>query len=323
VTWVESDRVVSARGSHPVVDVVIGTIAGFQRHQTPRNAAVLTYFGFLSIFPLFMVASSVLGFLLRGNEQLRDDILDTAVAQIPVIGSQIAAETGTLEGNVWSVVVGLLITLWAATRAFAGLQNSFDDIWEVGVLERDNLAVRRVKGVVGIITIGSGLIATTVMSSLVSALALPTGGRVLLVLGTMVVNGGVLWVMLRYLTAETVRRGEAWPGAIFGGIAFTTLQVLGSFLVRRFLGGASDTAGVFGLVFALMAWINLHAMISLIAAELNAAIRRRRHRLENATLWLTAEYEPAIASPVASPGAAPDASPVASPADGTHPDEVD
>jgi membrane protein len=289
VTWVESDRAVRARGSHPVVDVLIGVIAGFQRHQTPRNAAVLTYFGFLSIFPLFMVASSVLGFLLRGNEELRDAILDTAVAQIPVVGTQVAGETGTLEGSVWAVVVGLLIALWAATRAFAGLQNAFDDVWEVPVTERDNLAVRRVKGIVGIITIGSGLIVTTVLSSLVSALDLPFGGRVLLVLGTVAVNGGVLWVMMRYLTAKKVALGQAWPGAVFGGVGFTSLQVLGSFLVQRFLAGASDTAGAFAGVFALMAWINLHAFVSLIAAELNAAIVRRRARIVNATLWLTAE----------------------------------
>jgi membrane protein len=291
VTWVESERVVAARGSHPVVDVVVGVIAGFQRHQTPRNAAVLTYFGFLSIFPLFMVASSVLGFLLRGDDDLRDAILDTAVAQIPVIGTQVADQTGTLEGSVWGVVVGLLIALWAATRAFAGLQNAFDDIWEIPVTERDNIALRRVKGIVGIITIGSGLIVSTVLSSLVSALDLPFGGRVVLVLGTVVVNGFVLWVMMRYLTAATVGLGEAWPGAVFGGVGFTTLQVLGSFLVQRFLAGASDTAGAFASVFALMAWINLHAMVSLIAAELNAAIRRRRTRILHATLWLNAEYE--------------------------------
>ncbi|CAN5450821.1 inner membrane protein YhjD [soil metagenome] len=291
MTWVESDRVVTARTSHPVVDVLIGVIAGFQRHQTPRNAAVLTYFGFLSIFPLFMVASSVLGFLLRGNEQLRDDILDTAVAQIPVIGTQVAGETGTLEGSVWGVVVGLSITLWAATRAFAGLQNAFDDVWEVPVTERDNIAVRRVKGIVGILTIGSGLIVTTVLASLVSALDLPVGGRVLLVLGTIAVNGGVLWVMMRYLTAEKVGLGQAWPGAVFGGIGFTSLQVLGSLLVQRFLAGASDTAGTFASVFALMAWINLHAMVSLIAAELNAAIRRRRRKILHATLWLNAEHD--------------------------------
>lgn len=298
MTWVENDKVVDVRSRNAVIDVIVGVVAGFQRHQTPRNAAVLTYFGFLSIFPLFMVASSVLGFVLQNNESLRDDILDTAVSQIPVLGTQIADQSGSLEGNVWSVVIGLLITLWAATRAFAGLQNAFDDIWEVPLTERDNVAVKRGKGIVGIITIGSGLIVTTVLASLVSALPLPVGGQLLLVLGTMVVNGAVLWVMLRYLTAEDVALGEAWPGAVFGGIAFSTLQIFGSFLVQRFLSNASDTAGVFAGVFALMAWINLHAMVSLLAAELNAAIRRRRRRVRDATLWLTAEFGDPAASPV-------------------------
>jgi membrane protein len=292
MTWVESDRVVSARSKHAVIDVAVGTVHGFQRHQTARNAAVLTYFGFLSIFPLFMVATSVLGFILQGNERLQDEILDTAAAQIPVLGSQIEEQAGQLEGSVITVVIGLLITLWAATRAFAGLQNAFDDVWEIPLTERDNLAVRRGKGVVGIIVIGSGLIVTTGLSSIVSSVDLPFGGRALLALGTAVINGSVLWVMLRFLTAATVSWREAWPGAVFGGIGFTTLQVLGTFIVTRFLASAGDTAGVFAGVFALMAWINLHAMISLIAAEMNAAISRRSGRLDDTRLWLTSEFEP-------------------------------
>lgn len=291
MTWVESDRVVSVRAKHPVADVVVGTLHGFQRHQTARNAAVLTYFGFLSIFPLFMVAASVLGFILQGNQRLQEDILDTAASQIPVLGNQIEAESGRLEGSLPTVVIGLLIALWAATRAFAGVQNAFDDVWEVPLAERDNLAVRRGKAVVGIIVIGSGLIVTTAISSIVSSVSLPFGGRVLLVLGTVAINGSVLWVMLRFMTAARVSWRVAWPGALFGGIGFTTLQVLGTFIVTRFLASASDTAGVFAGVFALMAWINLHAMISLIAAELNGSISRRRRRYDDTRLWLTSELE--------------------------------
>lgn len=291
MTWVESDRVVSVRAKHPAADVLVGMLHGFQRHQTARNAAVLTYFGFLSIFPLFMVATSVLGFILQGNPRLQEDILDTAAAQIPVLGSQIEDQAGELEGSVPTVVIGLLIALWAATRAFSGVQNAFDDVWEIPLTERDNLAIRRGKAVVGIIVIGSGLIVTTGLSSIVSSVDLPFGGRALLALGTVVVNGSVLWVMLRFMTAARVSWRAAWPGALLGGIGFTTLQVLGTFIVTRFLASASDTAGVFAGVFALMAWINLHAFISLIAAELNGSISRRRRRVDHARLWLTSEFE--------------------------------
>lgn len=290
MTWVESERVVQARGSNAVVDVAVGTLAGFQRHQTARNAAVLTYFGFLSIFPLFMVGTAVLGFVLQGNEQLQEDILDTFVAQIPVIGSQIEREAGNLEGSTWSVVVGLLIALWAATRAFAGLQNSLDEVWEIPVTDRQNLAVRRLKSVVAIVVIGGSLIVTSVLTSIVSIGNFPFAGRILLFLGAIAISTGVLAFMYRFMTAAEVPWSVSWPGALLGGTGFALLQFSGSLIVQRFLASASDTAGVFATVFALMAWLNLHAMLSLIGAELNGALLRRRSRIDDFTLWVGAAH---------------------------------
>lgn len=289
MTWVESDRVVQARSKHGAIDVVIGTVHGFQRHQTARNGAVLTYFGFLSVFPLFMVATSVLGFILQGDEELKEDILDTAVAQIPVIGSQIESQTGELEGSVLAVVVGLLITLWAATRAFAGLQNAFDDVWEIALTERENLAVRRLRSVVAIVAIGGSLVLTTGLSSIISLSAFPVVGRVALWIGIAAINAAVLAFMYRFMTAADVAWRVAWPGAILGGVGFALLQYLGPLLVQRFLASASDTAGTFAIVFALMAWLNLHAMVSLAGAELNASLHRRRGRLDDLAMWLQAD----------------------------------
>lgn len=292
MSWVESSPVVNARSKHGAIDVVVGTVHGIQRHQTPRNAAVLTYFGFLSVFPLFMVASSVLAFVLADNPQLQEDILDTAVAQIPVIGSEIEAQAGELSGSAVAVVVGLLITMWAATRAFAGLQNSFDDVWELPVDGRDNIAVRRLKSVLAIVVIGGSLVVTTGLSSFVSLGTFPILGRISLWMGVAVINGAVLAFMYRFMTAADVAWRRVWPGAILGGVGFAGLQSLGSFLVQRWLAGASDTAGVFATVFALMAWLNLHAWVSLIGAELNASLRRRRDRLDDVELWLAADLEP-------------------------------
>ncbi len=284
--WWHSDRVIRWRARSTPVDVAVETIAGYQRHQTTRNVAVLTYYGFLSIFPLFMVATSVLGFVLQGNEQLQQDILDTAAAQIPVIGTAIEEQAGALEGSVWSVVIGLMITLWAATRAFVGVQTAFDDAWDVPVLGRPNMAVRRGHALVGIAIIGTSLVGATALSTFASLANLPFGGRLLLLLGTITINVTVLTAMFRYLTAASVTWRDAWRGAAVGGVGFTVLQVGGVTIVDRFLASASDTAGVFATVFALMAWINLHAHLSLFGVELNAALRRRERRNEEASLWL-------------------------------------
>jgi uncharacterized BrkB/YihY/UPF0761 family membrane protein len=87
MAWTTSARVVAYRRRSRVVDVVVETLDGWRRHVAGRNAAVLTYYGFLSIFPLFMVATTILGWLLEGDPDLQERILDSAVAQIPVLGT--------------------------------------------------------------------------------------------------------------------------------------------------------------------------------------------------------------------------------------------
>lgn len=286
MAWTTSERVMKLRTRWGAVDLVVETLDGWRRHLVGRNVAVLTYYGFLAVFPLFMVATTILGLVLQNNEQLREDILDTAVAQIPVIGSEIQRQAGVLSGSIPTLLIGLGIALWAATRAFVGIQISFDDAWEIPIDRRDNLAVRRGKGLLGLLIIGAALVATTALSSLVSVGNFPLIGRLVMLVGTISINCGILASMYRFLTAADVSWRDAWPGAVLGGLGFTVLQISGAAIVQRFLANANDTTGVFATVFALMAWLNLHATLSLAGAELNAAVCRRRLARIEAHQWL-------------------------------------
>jgi membrane protein len=264
-----------------VVDVVVETIDGWRRHLTGRSAAALTYYGFLSIFPLFLVGTTVLAFVLEDNPELQQDILDTAVSQIPVIGTTIVENAGKLEGTGgwWTVLVGLLVALWAATKAFVSAQVAFDDIWEVRLERRDNYFMRRLKALFGILIIGLAQIAGTGLSGLASLRDYPLASRLLLLLGSTLISAALLAAIYRFLSARPLMWRMVWPGALLAGAGFTTLQVAGVWIVDRYLRRAADVSGVFATVFALLAWISLHATISLFGAELNAALDRRRLRV--------------------------------------------
>src|ERR1700710_1266854 len=74
-------------------------------------AALLTYYGFVSFFPLLLIFSTVLGFVLQGNPQLQDQLLHSALQQFPVIGKQLATPEH-LGGGVTGLVVGLLVSVY-------------------------------------------------------------------------------------------------------------------------------------------------------------------------------------------------------------------
>ena len=90
-----------------------------------------------------------------------------------------------------------------------------------------------------------------------------------------VINAGVTATMYRYLTSRTVTWGEVWPGAIFCAVLFTVLQFAGTKIMTDALDSAEQVYGTFAGLLALMTWISLYALISLIGAELNAELVRR------------------------------------------------
>src|ERR1700710_1880576 len=93
-------------------------------------AALLTYYGFVSFFPLLLLFSTVLGFLVRGNPHLQQQLLHSALQQFPVIGPQLSAPEH-LGGGVTGLVVGILIALYGGLGIAQAVQYAMNTAWAV------------------------------------------------------------------------------------------------------------------------------------------------------------------------------------------------
>ena len=105
------DRVDDFQQRHPVVAVPLAVTYKFFDDQGNYLAATITYYAFVAIFPLLLIASSVLGLVLRGNPELRHQLLSSALSQFPIVGTQLGAPQG-LQGSASAVVVGALTALY-------------------------------------------------------------------------------------------------------------------------------------------------------------------------------------------------------------------
>jgi membrane protein len=76
-------------------------------------AALVAYYGFLSVFPLLMVFVTVLGMVLRGNASLQQSIVNSALAKFPVVGTQISRNVHSLRGSGVALVIGIAVSLSA------------------------------------------------------------------------------------------------------------------------------------------------------------------------------------------------------------------
>ena len=89
----------------------LAVVYKFVDDQGSYLAALITYYGFLSLFPLLLLLASVLGFVLRNHPQLQQQILDSALGQFPVIGEQLARPAAA-AGQATAIVIGSFTALY-------------------------------------------------------------------------------------------------------------------------------------------------------------------------------------------------------------------
>lgn len=283
MAWQTSSRVMKIRAKNDTIDIIVEMLDGWRRHLSGRNASLLAFFTFLSIFPLMLAATTILGFVLEGNADLQQRIVDGAASEIPVVGESIAANPQALTGNIWALIIGLGGAIWSSTRAFVGLQGALDDTWEVPVDDRAGLPVQRGRAIAGLLIIGTAQVGSLAIAAIVSAADLPGLSQMLLTLATAVINIVTIAAMFRFLTEADPTWRDVWPGAIPAGIVFSILQRIGPEIVKRIADG-NAAYETFGVVIGLITWLSLVSIATLMAAELNAAIVRRRNAVPFPTM---------------------------------------
>ena len=253
----------------------VAVVLKFVDDQGTYLAALITYYGFVSLFPLLLLALTVLGFVLQGDPALQGAVLNSALRNFPVIGDQIGENVHSLHGSVGALVVGIVVGIYGALGVTVAAQNALNQMWAVPKADRPALLPSYGRGALAVVVLGGGVLSTTALSSLSTALGgmLPgwvsAVGRIVVVALGIAVNGALILVGFKVLTARVVAWRQLLPGAAVAAVAWQVLQTVGTYLVRYQLQGTSASYGVFGIVLGLLAWIYLSAIVALFCAEIN------------------------------------------------------
>lgn len=253
----------------------LAVIYKFADDQGPFLAALLTYYGFLSLFPLLLLLTTILGFVLQGNPELQARILDSALGQFPLIGNDLP--TGRLEGSSWAVIIGLVGIVYGGLGVAQAGQNAMNVIWAVPRNRRPNPLKSRLRSLVLLMTVGVGVVATSALSGVVNAFGSQFGHgvRIPAFVASVVLNSLIFLFAFRIATVRDVRWREIAPGAIGAGLFWQLLQLAGASYVSHTLKTAGATYGTFGLVLGLLAFIYAEALAVVLCAEANAVWARR------------------------------------------------
>jgi len=272
---------------HAVGGFAVVVVKKFSEDRASNLGALVAFYAFFSLFPLLLAFSSILGFVLDDNPGLRDDVLDTAVAQIPVIGQQVADEVDPLTGSGVALVVGHVGALWATLGVTLALGHAFAEIWDVPRLNQPSGVMARVRGLLVFAVLAVTLIAATVVAGLAAGGGVDAAGqRMAAEVISLGANAVAFLAVFALLTPRPWAVRDLLPGVAFAAVGGLALQALGGWYVDRTIADASATYGTFALVIGLLSWFWLGSQMLLLAAEVNV-VRRWR-------LWprsLTGELE--------------------------------
>ena len=273
------DRVDSFQRRHPVVGFPLAVVYKFFDDQGNYLAATITYYAFIAIFPLLLIASSVLGFILQGDPELRQEVLTSALRQFPIVGSQLGAPKG-LQGSTSAVVVGVLAALYGVLGLGQAALHAVNVAWAVPRNSRLNPVVSRLRSFVVMIIAGVTVLLVAMLSSAANHLSMFGSEahfwiRVLFLLTSVGLNALVISVMLRLATPQREKMREVLPGGLAIAVMWQLLQWLGGWYVSRVLARVDDLNAVFALVLGLIGLIYIASLMAVIGIELNVVLARR------------------------------------------------
>jgi YihY family inner membrane protein len=269
------DRVDRWQRRHRPTAFGVAVVKKYGDDRGGQLAALITYYGFLALFPLLLVFVTVLGYVAHDDPGLRHDLLNTALADFPVVGQELRRNVGELGGNGLALVVGFLALIWGSLGVAQVAQHAMAQVWNVPGARRPRFGSRLVRSLLVLAVLALAIVATAALTTVATLVPAGVAAPLLSTVLIAVLNVALYWLAFRVLTPAEVETRDLLPGAIVGGVAWTALQALGTWLVARQLRHTSELYGTFGVVLGLLFFLYLAAQIAVYAAEINVV--RARH----------------------------------------------
>jgi YihY family inner membrane protein len=265
---------------HPVVGFPLAVIYKYFDDQGPYLAAIITLYAFIAIFPLLLISSSILGFVLQDNPELREQVLNSALSQFPIVGTQLGRPEG-LQGSTSAIVIGSLAATYGSLGLGQAAQNAANITWSVPRNSRTNAVLQRVRSLVLLAFAGLGILTLAVASSLLAnpdvfGFVGPAYGRLARVVG-FVFTSLIFIGLFRLVSAGHATTRGVLPGALAASVMWQGLQLAGNSFVTNVIASAkgNDMNQTFALVLGLVAFLFLAGILTVLGLEINVVLQRK------------------------------------------------
>ena len=314
-----SDRLKAARERRPALDHVLCMQEHYGGVKANQQAGGVTYFGFLSFFPILALAVFTVGVVSRvypnANQDLQQVINDLLPGIIGPDDGQVSLDDiRTFSG--WAAVVGLAGVLYSGLAWMSALRDALFVVFEEPAFEQPNFVIGKLRDLATLATLGVTLFVAVAVTSFVRGfsdvvldfLGLDSAlgwlvGLVTIVLG-LAANALLFFLIFRLLAEPNLPRRSLWSGAVLGAVGFELLKLLSAYLLESTKNQPAFQA--FGIALILLVWINYFSRVVLYAASWAwSTAEARATRLEGDAPPVQGPRSPSLADHPALGGVAP------------------
>lgn len=262
--WAWADRV---QRRHGVFGFGYAVVKKYVDDAGGRHAALITYYGFLSIFPLLLVGVAVLSNVLVEHPSLREQLVNALVP--PELRPTVDHAVATMPSSGVPFIIGVIGLLFSATGVVFSVYDTLNHLAGVPRRLRFHLVPRYVRVLAMLITVLAGGLVVAALTVVSTAVVDTTGlEQVASAVGAAVVVFAVLLVAVKLLVARPVRLRAAWPAAAMGGVTVAAVLTLGTRLLTALVAHAGAIYGSFATVVGSFTLLYLVSQALLYSAEI-------------------------------------------------------
>jgi membrane protein len=271
-------RIESARDRWPALDHAVRTQQHYSRVNAASQAGAVTYFAFLSFFPLLALAFFVVGYIARYFPEARHSLVESIEQVFPgMIGGPNGISLDAIQRAVATVgIIGVVTLTYSGLGWLSGMRTALRVVFELSLSTRPSFFVGKLRDLVTLAVVGTTLlvsvalsgVATRFSAQLLDALDLDRdlswGVAVAAVSVAMAANTLLFFVLFTVLARPRIPRRSLWQGALLGSVAFEVLKQLSSYLLA--VVHRSPAFQAFGTALILLVWINYFSRLVMYAA---------------------------------------------------------
>jgi inner membrane protein YhjD len=272
-----------ARARWRTVDHLGRAYLRYRDQRGDRLAAALSFYGFLSFFPLVALAFAVTGYAVAISPHARDAVAKGIDQILPELSHRLPVDQ-IAAAKAGASVFALLGLAWSGLGWIGVWRESLRTIWQ-GASDEGNAVVNRLRDLGVLALLGLALLASVVLSSAASSTThavlswvgladVPGAGTLLRLIAlsvAVVADGLIFFILFSTLAGTKASSRQLLRGCLFGAVGFEILKIVGTLLVAHTM--HNPVYASFAVIVGLAVWINLASRFILFTAAWTATRR--------------------------------------------------